>query len=77
MAPIFTKQPAPALGRDVLEYKLECAHGVTLGHVIPGDDGPVLADGAVLDLLVARHEAEQRCGCGRRTARLHGPEGRN
>lgn len=74
-APTFTRRLAPELGPDVTEYRLECAHGVTFGHVIPGDYTLTGAD--VLALLVEKHEREERCGCARALARMRAPGARN
>lgn len=46
-------------GVDVRRLTVDCRHGTTTGDVIGDDQSRV----DVLAVLVARHEAEERCGC--------------
>ncbi len=61
VAPDFTAHDDPALGPGTRVYRLACAHGVS-SALLMGGTRPV-ADGVVLDLLLAGHRRARDCGC--------------
>jgi hypothetical protein len=59
----LTITPRPGVGAGVKEYVIDCPHGTTTGLAVDGrikmsDDGIVL-------VMLARHDAAERCGCTR------------
>jgi hypothetical protein len=62
----LTITPRPDVGDGVKEYILDCPHGTTTG--LAADGQVKLMDDGIVQIMLARHDAEERCGC---TAELH------
>lgn len=61
---ILTITPAPAIGPGGRKLVIDCPHGTTTGHLLPGL--PSVSQTDVLQLLLIRHDAAERCRCTRK-----------
>jgi hypothetical protein len=63
MSATLTITPRPDLGDRVKQYIVGCPHGTTTGLAVDGRLKP--SDDGIVRAVLARHDAEQRCGCTR------------
>jgi hypothetical protein len=69
----LTIAPRPDLGAGARSFEIDCKHGTTRALLLPGE--LVLLDDQLVRGLLARHDAEEGCGCTRRLWRRYGPAG--